>query len=380
MRRTLLATSLLVAAAVATSGCVDDIIGVGIPDAPTGLYYQLEPSGDPDAPRGIVLRWDAVNDPNLDVYNVYSRGSANGAWGLRGSTTSTSFHDEGIPHLQYYVTAVTVDGAESDPSDFVEVDERLRLPAPLHLVSISLDGAIHLGWDDNAYQSAPTGFDYYRLYSSAYDLDNNLCGNDWVLEGTTVSPSFLVDGITNGRPRCFAVSAISIEGFESLWSGLRYDTPRPDGHNVILYTAAADAAQSGFRFFRDLNNDGLAARTELGLVGAASSGTNDLVLTDVSGTLYLTAQRANTQFQVYGTTAIASLTDIDWAPDSTAATPYARADISAVPLWGFVFRMNEGGPFYQYGAIRVSAVGTNYVIFDWSYQTDPGNPELITRR
>ena len=373
MRRAYLVPGLLAAALIATWGCTDDIIGVSFPAAPTGLYYVLEPSGDPAAPSGIVLRWNAVNDPDLDGYNIYSRGSANGSWGLRGTTTSTSFHDEGVPHLQYYVTAVNVDGGESDPSDYVEVDERLRLPAPQSLISISLDGAIHLEWADNAYLSAPNGFDYYRLYSSAYDLDLNLCGSDWVLEGTTVSTSFLVDGITNGRPRCFAVSAISIEGFESLWSRLRSDTPRPDGHNVILYTAAADAAQSGFRFFRDLNNDGLAARTELGLVGAASSGTNDLVLTVVSDTLYLTAQRANTDFRIYGTSAIASLTDIDIAPPSG----YARAQVSAVPLWGYVFRMDEGGSFYQYGAIRVSAVGTNYVIFDWAYQTDPGNPELV---
>jgi hypothetical protein len=31
----------------------------------------------------------------------------------------------------------------------------------------------------------------------------------------------------------------------------------------------------------------------------------------------------------------------------------------------------------MYGAIRVTAVGPNYIIFDWSYQTDPGNPELV---
>jgi len=370
MRRAYLVPGLL-AAALVTWGCTDDIIGVSYPASPTGLYYVLEPSGDPAAPSGIVLHWNAVNDPDLDGYNIYSRGTANESWGLRGTTTSTSFHDEGVPHLQYYVTAVNVDGGESDPSDYVEVDERLRLPAPQSLISISLDGAIHLEWADNAYQSAPDGFDYYRLYSSAYDLDLNLCGSDWVLEGTTVSASFLVAGITNGRPRCFAVSAISIEGFESLWSGLRYDTPRPDGHNVILYTAAADAAQSGFRFFRDLNNDGLVSRTELGLVGAASSGTNDFVLTDVGGTLYLTAQRANDSLQVYGTTPIASLTDIDIAP----AGGYTRDQISAVPLWGYVFQMVEGA-FYRYGSIRVSAVGPTYVIFDWAYQTDPGNPEL----
>jgi hypothetical protein len=32
--------------------------------------------------------------------------------------------------------------------------------------------------------------------------------------------------------------------------------------------------------------------------------------------------------------------------------------------------------FARYGAVRVSHVGTDFLILDWSYQTDPGNPEL----
>ena len=39
--------------------------------------------------------------------------------------------------------------------------------------------------------------------------------------------------------------------------------------------------------------------------------------------------------------------------------------------------MNENDGFYRYGAVRVVAVGPDYVIFDWSYQPDRGNPELL---
>lgn len=373
MRRVLV-PSLLALATVVSTGCVEDIVSVGAPPAPTGLSYVLEPSGNPDEPMGIILFWNEVSDPDLDYYNVYSRASASGSWGLRGTTTSNSFHDNGIPHLQYYVAAVNVDGEESEPSAYVSVAERLELPAPQTLVSISLDGAIHLQWGANARLADPSSFDYYRLYSASYNIDTQLCGTDWFLEGTTVSESFLVDGISNGVPRCFGVSAISVDGAESLWSGLRYDTPRPDGHNVILFTAAADAARSGFRFFRDLNNDGFVSRTELGLVGQASAGTNDFTLVDGGAAgLVLTPQRTAADFQVYGTAPISALTDIDIAPVSG----YARTGLTAVPLWGYVFRMDEGGTYYQYGSIRVSAVGPDYVIFDWAYQTDPGNPELI---
>ena len=345
-----------------------------IPPAPTGLTYQLEPSGDPVSPRGVILRWDAVDHPALEAYNVYSRPSTGAEWGLRGSTTSPSFHDDGVPHLEYFVTSTNANGDESEGSLSVLIDERLRLPSPDSLWSISLNGAIHLAWRDNAYQSDPAGFAHYRLYSAAYDLDQNLCGNGWSLEGTTVAPTFLAGSLANGQPRCFGISAVTIEGLESLWSALRYDTPRPDGRELVVFTAAADALRSGFRFFLDANNDGLAGPLELGLVSAAGTGQMDFVVQpDAGGNLQLVPQRANTAMQRYGNQPIQDLTAIDIAP----AGGYARSALPAEPRFGYVFQMNEGDGFYRYGAIRVVALGTDYVIFDWSYQTDRGNPELV---
>jgi len=361
-------------ASAALLACQNERVVVNeVPPAPTGLTYELEPSGDPVSPRGIILRWQAVSDPNLEVYRVYSRASTSDGFGLRASTTSPSFHDDGVPHLEYYVTSVGLDGLESDPSASVVVDERLRLPAPATLTSISLNGAIHLEWSDNAYTADPTGFSNYRVYSTSYDLDNNVCGTSWSLEGSTVAPTFLAASLPNGQPRCFGVSAITIEGFESLWSPLRYDTPRPDGQDVLVFTPAGNAAQSAFRFFLDANNDGVASPLELGLVGPASSGTADFtIVPDGSGNLLITPQRAAAQVVQYGSGPIHDLTDIDIAP----VGGYARTGIIATPRTGYVFQMT-GTQFYSYGAIRVAAVGTNYVVFDWSYQTDAGNPELL---
>lgn len=344
-----------------------------IPSAPTGLTYQLEPSGDPDSPRGIVLRWNPVDHPALDVYNVYSRPSTGAEWGLRGSTTSPSFHDDGVPHLEYFVTAANAYGDESEGSASILVDERLRLPSPDALWSVSLDGAIHLEWADNAYQADPAGFAHYRVYSAPYDIDLNLCENSWSLEGTTVAATFLAGSLQNGRPRCFGISAVTIEGFESIWSDLRYDTPRPDGRELVVFTAAADPLHSGFRFFLDGNNDGLAGPLELGLVSAAGTGQMDFVLQDVGGILQLVPQRTATQLQRYGTQTISDLTAIDIAP----AVGYARTALTAQPRFGYVFEMDGGDGFFRYGAIRVVAVGADYVVFDWSYQTDRGNPELL---
>lgn len=248
------------------------------------------------------------------------------------------------------------------------------LPAPTSLASISLNSAVHLEWSDNAYLSDPNNFDYYHVYSTSYSIDSSLCGVNWVTEGTTVSPDFLVTALTNGVPRCFTVTAVSLDGTESDPSPNRNDTPRPDGRNLIVFTTdTLGGAQSGFRFWLDANGNGLVDVNELGLVGSAGNAAMDFYVTRDSTGTYLVPLRSGVTMQPYGTSPIEDLTSIDVAPDGG----YSAGGYEAVPLWGYVFQMNDGIGFYKYGAVRISAVGRNYVIFDWSYQTDPGNPELI---
>src|SRR5882762_11961069 len=92
---------------LATVACQPSVIGPGggggVPSTPANLTYQLEPSGDPNRPLGILLIWDDVSDANAS-YRVYSRSSSSGSYGLRGETSSNTFHDNGVPHLDYYVT------------------------------------------------------------------------------------------------------------------------------------------------------------------------------------------------------------------------------------------------------------------------------------
>jgi len=371
MRRLAIAVSLLLLPALAA--CYNDLGNVTVLPAPANLTYQVEPSGDPSTPSGILLRWDAVDDLDLASYHVYSRPSSTSSFGLRGTTTSTTFHDNGYPSLDYYVTAVALDGGESDASNTITVDERLALARPSALSSISLNGAIHLEWTDNAYQSNPSAFSLYRVYSTGYDLDGRLCGTEWSLEGTTVSSSFLSGNLPNGVPRCFAVSAVSIEGYESIWSPLRYDTPRPDGRNILLTALDADATKAAFRFWLDANGNRAVNPGELALVlNGASTLADFQVLRTVNG-IFLQPVRTGATVQTYGTLAVADLTSIDIAPVSG----YGRTAVQAVPGFGYVFQMNEGDGFPRYGALRVTAVGSDYIIVDWAYQTDPGNPELV---
>lgn len=335
--------------------------------APTGLGYQLLPSGDPDAPDGVLLRWAEPNDARVEVYVIYSRGSTGAAWSRRASTTSATFHDSGIPHLQYYVTAEDKDGDESAGSNVVTIDERNRLAAPLALGSISLDRAVQLQWAANARNGNPAQFDLYRVYSSTYDLDAGVCSDaNWVLEGSTVSEDFLVTGLTNGSPLCFAVSSISRDGRESAWSATRNDTPRYDARNVIVSANESAPGSSGFRFF----DPGTSA---LGQILAGDRTDIDFrVERRADGSLWLAPRRTGVTLALYSTSPVTDLTSIDVAPVRSA---FSASAIEAVPGYAYVFELPRG-VFPNYGALRVTHVARDYLILDWSYQSDPGNPEL----
>jgi hypothetical protein len=370
MRRIIFGALLL---GVASFGCSSDNVLAPLTPAPENLGYELEPSGDPDEPMGILLFWDPINSPDLMVYRIYSRPNSSAAWGLRGETTSITFHDNGIPDLEYYVVSVDLNGVESEPSVSVVIDERLRLEAPAWIQSTSLNGALHVAWSDNPFLSEPNGFKQYRVYSAFYDLDAGLCDEGWALEGTTVAPEFLVSAMENGVPFCLAVTAESIEGYESLWSPIRADTPRPDARNFIMTAREFKSDSAGFRFWQDLNNNGVAEEDELGLIrDAAAINVDFYVMRDVNGFFYFQPVRMGTGVRLYSSDPIPDLTSIDFAP----AGNYSGALIQARPLYGYVFEMDGGDGWARYGGLRVTHVGVNYVIFDWSFQTDPGNPEL----
>ena len=358
---------------VVSFACSSDTILAPLTPTPENLGYELEPSGDPDEPMGILLYWDPVTSPDLLVYRIYSRPDPGAAWGLRGETTSITFHDNGLPDLEYHVVSVDLNGVESPPSVSVVIDERLRLQAPAWIQSTSLSGALHVAWADNAFETEPNGFKQYRLYSAFYDLDTGFCADDWGLEGTTVAPEFLVSAINNGEPLCVAVTAESIEGYESMWSPIRADTPRPDSRNVIMTAREFRSDSAGFRFWQDLNNNGLAEEDELGLIrDAAAINVDFYVMRDPNGFFYLQPVRQGTGVRLYSSDPLPDLTSIDFAPTGG----YSAATIQARPRYGYVFEMDGGDGWARYGGLRVTHVGQNYMIFDWSFQTDPGNPEL----
>ena len=335
--------------------------------APSSLSYELIPSTDRDLTSGVLLTWDEPNDSRVANYVVYSRASTSDAWGRRGETTSNTFHDAGVPHLQYYVTSEDASGDESAPSNTVTIDASNELPALDTVMSVSLDNAVQLSWPATVRLANPSTFSYYRVYSTTADINTWTCDNTrWALEGTTISEDFISSGLANGVPLCFAVTVMSLDGHESISSPPEHDTPRYDSRNVLLDAVSANAATSGFRFFDP------ATRT-FGLVTDGTRTDLDFRVTiGTDSSVYLEPVRSDVSVALYSTSPTADLTSIDVAPPDNqfSATP-----IQAVPGYGYVFRLTLSDGTH-YGAVRVTHVGKDYVILDWSYQSDPGNPEL----
>ena len=110
---------MLFAMGIAACTAYEGDLGPDDLEAPSDLTYQLIPSGDPENPDGILLSWTDPGDPDIEVFAIYSRGSTSSSWSRRAATTSTTFHDAGFPHLQYYVVSEDGGGNQSGPSNSI---------------------------------------------------------------------------------------------------------------------------------------------------------------------------------------------------------------------------------------------------------------------
>lgn len=363
MRRTTLVTGALVALAACSTS--DRVTGNNFNlTPPSNLTYQLIPSGNADQPEGIDLRWDPVNDPNIADYAVFSRASTGDQWSLRAQTTSPSFEDLGQPDLQYYVASEAADGSMSTPSNVVTVDNTNKLPPPEDLSAIALDQAVELSWSPNARLSDPSAFSYYRVYSTVFHAGQNLCDTQWVLEGTTVSEDFIASGLPNGQPRCFDVSAISFDGHESDWPTPIAIAPSATAGDVVVFASQDSLSKSGFVF-------GSSARTHGVTASAAGTDIDLRVDRHADGSMWIVPVKAGTSMALYSTQPIPNLSAMSVAPGSG----FSSGAIQAKARLGYVIQTARGDGVH-YAGVRVAAVGKNYIVFEWSYQRDPGDPVL----
>ncbi|MCU0453770.1 MAG: hypothetical protein MUE68_08925 [Bacteroidetes bacterium] len=220
--------------------------------------------------------------------------------------------------------------------------------APRGIVTISLDNAVEIQWLAN---TEPDVAGYKIWYSDRYD------GRYEVL-GSTDQTHFVDHGAVNGRTVYYALTAYDFARNESeLSTDVVYDTPRPEGLNVVLLEYRADASRSGYDF-------------STYSVGNYNDDLTDFFYEYSAGRTSLIVW-SDSDIQDMGYTG--SLDEISTAPvNGWSPTKSAEAIVGHTYV---IWTWDD-----HYAKVRIREVSTTRIVFDWAYQTAAGNTELKAAR
>lgn len=216
--------------------------------------------------------------------------------------------------------------------------------APRGIRTVSLDNAVEIQWLEN---TEPDVAGYKIWVSDQFD-------GRYELLATTNDTRFLDVGARNGVTSYYALSAYDFERNESeLSTDVAYDTPRPEGYNVLLAEYRFDPTRGGYDF-------------STYSVGYYNDDYTDLFFEYSSGRAWLLVWD-DTDVQDMGYTGsideISSAPVNGWAPSKSA---------EAIPGHTYVVWTWDD----HYAKVRVREVTSSRVVFDWAYQTALGNTEL----
>jgi len=370
MRRALVGSLMMV---LALAGCDDDWVVVGdAPAAPRDLavsYYA-----------GVVtVTWELAPAWDGESFRVYSRRVTDSDYFLIAEVTNCvggvcSYDDANLAAgetYEYYVSAYDYyNDIETATSYSVEVyvPSGVGPPAPNNLRVVALDGANFLSWGDAARNSSD--FAFYRVYQ---DAD----GGAQYLLGETDSEGFLDLLAANGVTSWYYVSAVDSDGHEGSSSVLAEGTPRPDYHGEWLYDFFGQPGLSGFRFQQDEASDPV--------MHGNSSDRHFRLEVDQAGWWLVLGPGAAVYPVAFETTSLkcgvaadAGCADVERAP--TAG--YVTADQFLESQRSYVLRVTGDDGATHFGVLRIEMLGFDQnsdglMIFDWAYQLQAGNPDLV---
>lgn len=246
---------------------------------------------------------------------------------------------------------LVLSGCDDDP---VVVRDVSAPAAPRGVATVTGDGEVFVEWLANT-ESDVAG---YRVYMSPCATGSG-CPYDRV--GSTTSTSFQVSGLANGITAYFAVAAYDRAGNEGdLSYSLLHDTPRPEGFGQAVYNYLDTAAGSGYDFsaYRALDWDHPATDMFYGFDGRESRIFVPDFQTDIQDAGYA-----------------ANLDAVDFAP-SSGWSPSGSAELIVGHCY-VVWTRDDHYAKFRVTEIHPPAPGApGRVVFDWGYQTDPGNREL----
>jgi len=244
------------------------------------------------------------------------------------------------------VIAAALGGCSDDNNNPVVVRDLVPPAAPQALYSVTGDGQVSLYWVKNT-DADLAGYRVYR--GPAY-------AGPYTPLATTVTTTYVDQGLTNGTTFFYAVAAYDAAGNESELSVENVnDTPRPAGAGVVLVpTSAEPGSPAGFDFSAALRR----------LSGDAAT---DIFFEVTGNTRLMVARDLGTDVQDAG---LHVLDDLDWSPTVDGWSPTGTVELILGHSYYAATRDNH------YAKFRVTSLSNTAVTIDWAYQIDPDNPQL----
>lgn len=218
---------------------------------------------------------------------------------------------------------------------------------PRGVQSVTGDRQVAISWYPNAERDL-AGYNVYRGFSERGDY----------FRVTTTRGTTAVDrDVVNGQTYFYAVSAYDFDGNESELSyDLVFDTPRPEGFGVRLFDVNASPQYAGYDFSDYRVQNYRFISTDIFFeYHAPTSG------------MFINVANVDTDLQDFGYTE--SLNEVGYAPEQ-GWSPLGYAE--CIPSHTYVIWTADN----HFAKIRVVAVTSSFVEFDWAYQVAQGNPEL----
>ncbi len=230
--------------------------------------------------------------------------------------------------------------------------------APTDYYSVTGDGEVALYWDANQ----ESDLDGYKVYW------NDKPSGYFKLITFTKNNYYIDRNVTNGQTYFYAVSAVDYSGNESAMTyGDIFDTPRPEGYNQRLMTYNVDqwANEAGWDFDFERVRYWNDPRADI-YYEYIWDATNRV------GHHYLNVTGGDVQIQYWDI--VDNLDAIDWAPETgwNNVEWYELREREA-----YVLRIRKPGGETHYAKIQIRKLDEGVMYFDWAYQIDPDNRELI---
>jgi hypothetical protein len=222
------------------------------------------------------------------------------------------------------------------------------IPTGVH--SVTGDGDVRLYW----YPNRERDFEGYNVYRSYYPE-----GPYYVIASTRTA--YFVDyDVWNGETYFYAITAYDVHLNESdLSREMVFDTPRPEGYNVVLWDYHIFPLDAGFNFSEEM-------------VQPYDLNSTDIYFEIDPSSLvpYVNIGNLDTDIQDFGY--VDHLDDIDYAPESGWSS---LGYVEAIEGHGYIVWTWDN----HFAKFRIEEIGADYLRMDWAYQVDPGNPELVER-